>query len=216
VAVFDFYNVLTSNGGSTRTNAPDINDLNWADGNHHRWWNGAIQHLQTVSYNYAAYPTGDSHPSQAGDLKATGEFLPLLNIYYHLWQEGASQKTASARMVQYGDVITYTVVVRDLSAPLTATVYLTDALPSGVAYMPGTLSATAGITGATPPTLTWTGTLSPATVVTITYAVTVSASDPQVITNSALIAVPGYDALTRTATVRANWLSVYLPFIRRR
>jgi hypothetical protein len=34
----------------------------------------------------AAYPTGDSHPSQAGNLKATGEFLSLLNIAYHLWK----------------------------------------------------------------------------------------------------------------------------------
>jgi uncharacterized repeat protein (TIGR01451 family) len=211
VAVFDFYNVLTSNGGNANTN-----DLNSDTGNHHRWWNGAIQHLQTNPNNYAAYPTGDSHPSQAGNLKATAEFLPLLNIYYHLWQEGTSQKTASAQTARFGDVITYTVVVRDLSAPLTATVYLTDALPSGVTYVPGTLSATAGITGANPPTLTWTGTLSPATVVTVTYAVTVSTSDPQVIANNAAITVPGYETITRTATVRANWLSVYLPLVTRR
>jgi uncharacterized repeat protein (TIGR01451 family) len=213
VAVFDFYNVLTSDGGTTRTNNPNLNDLGWTDGNHHRWWNGAIQHLQTVSYNYTAYPTGDSHPSQAGNLKATAEFLPLLNIYYHLWQEGTTQKTASAETARYGDVVTYTVVVRDLSAPLTATIYLTDALPSGVTYVPGTLSATAGITGATPPNLTWTGTLSPATAVTVTYAVTVSASAPQVITNSAVIAALGYETITRTATVQANWLPVYLPLV---
>jgi hypothetical protein len=52
--------------------------------------------------------------------------------------------------------------------------------------------------------------------VTITYAATVSASDPRVITNSALIAVPDYETITRTATVRANWLSVYLPLVRKR
>ena len=81
VAVFDFYNVLTSNGGNA-----DTNDLGWVTGNHHRWWSGAIQHIQTVNYDMAAYPTGDSHPSQAGNLKATGEFLSLLNIAYHLWE----------------------------------------------------------------------------------------------------------------------------------
>jgi uncharacterized repeat protein (TIGR01451 family) len=221
VAVFDFYNVLSSNLSGN----PNTNDLEQINGNHHRWWDGAIQHLQTETQpddNYSAYPTSNipsdvnSHPSRAGNLKATGEFLPLLNIYYHLWQEGASQKAASVQVPQHGDVVTYTVVVRGLAAPLTATVYLTDALPSGVTYMPGTLSATVGTTGAVPPTLTWTGTLSPATAVTITYAVTVSASDPQVITNSALIAVPGYETLTRTATMRANWLSVYLPLVRKR
>jgi hypothetical protein len=81
VAVFDFYNVLTSNGGNANTN-----DLGWATGNHHRWRNGAIQHIQTVINNMAAYPTSDSHPSQAGNLKATGEFVSLLNIAYHLWK----------------------------------------------------------------------------------------------------------------------------------
>lgn len=83
VAVFDFYNVLTSNGGNASTN-----DLGQATGNHHRWWNGAVQHSQTVASNTAAYASdpSDSHPTSAGNLKATGEFVPLLNYYYHLWQ----------------------------------------------------------------------------------------------------------------------------------
>ena len=77
VFVFDYYNVLTSNGGSA-----DKNDLNQSGGNHHRWWNGRVQHSKTGSSNFLAYPTGDSHPSAAGDKKATDEFVPLLNYYY--------------------------------------------------------------------------------------------------------------------------------------
>jgi len=42
VFVFDYYNVLTSNGGSA-----DTNDLNQSGGNHHRWWNGRVQHSKT-------------------------------------------------------------------------------------------------------------------------------------------------------------------------
>ena len=80
VAVFDFYNVLTSNGGN-----PAINDLGWADGNHHRWRNGAVQHQQTVASHTAAYPSGDDHPNRAGNAKATGEFVQLLNVFYHRW-----------------------------------------------------------------------------------------------------------------------------------
>jgi hypothetical protein len=83
VAVFDFYNVLTSNGGSA-----DTSDLGKEGGNHHRWWNGRVQHSTTGSSNYLEYPTGDSHPSQAGNRKATGEFVPLLNYYYHRWADG--------------------------------------------------------------------------------------------------------------------------------
>jgi hypothetical protein len=82
VVVFDFYNVLTSNGGNANTN-----DAGQESGNHHRWWNGSVQHITTGSSNFLTYPTGDSHPSQAGNRKATEEFVPLLNYYYHRWAD---------------------------------------------------------------------------------------------------------------------------------
>ncbi len=83
VFVFDFFNILTSNGGSTTTN-----DFGRADGNHHRFQNGAIQHIQTVSNDRSSYGSDawDSHPTQAGNQKATGEFVPLLNIAYNCWK----------------------------------------------------------------------------------------------------------------------------------
>ncbi len=81
VAVFDFYNVLTSNGGN-----PNVNDLGKATGNHHRFWNSAIQHKTDGGSNVLAYPTDDDHPSKAGNLKGTGEYLPLLNMFYHCWK----------------------------------------------------------------------------------------------------------------------------------
>ena len=90
VAVFDFYNVLTTNGGDTNTN-----DLNSNTGNHHRWWKGAVQHKTDSGSNVLAYPSGDDHPSRAGNLKATGEFLPLLNIFYHQWKTGTSPPTGT-------------------------------------------------------------------------------------------------------------------------
>jgi hypothetical protein len=80
VAVFDFYNVLTSNGGNANTN-----DLNREDGNHHRYWNNSVQHARTVARDTSAYPSGDDHPSRAGNEKATGELVKLLNVYYHRW-----------------------------------------------------------------------------------------------------------------------------------
>jgi len=83
VAVFDFYNVLTSNGGST-----NVNDLGATNGNHHRWRNGAVEHTKTVNSNYSAYgsSSGDSHPTAAGNQKASAEFAPLLNVFYHRWK----------------------------------------------------------------------------------------------------------------------------------
>lgn len=96
VFVFNFFRVLTSNGGSTRTNDPATNDLGWADGNHHRFQSGAVEHTRTVENNMSAYWTGDSHPSTAGNLKATGEFVPLLNIAYHCWVGDGGCPTSGA------------------------------------------------------------------------------------------------------------------------
>ena len=85
VAVFDFYTVLTTNGGNANTN-----DVNATTGNHHRYRNGVIEHIvagdNDANPNVLEYPTGDDHPSAAGDQKATAEFVPLLNIFYHQWK----------------------------------------------------------------------------------------------------------------------------------
>ena len=80
VAVLDYYNVLTSNGGN-----PGVNDLGSEGGNHHRVWNGAVQHQHPVPRNTTAYPSDDDHPNRAGNEKATGELVRLLNVYYHRW-----------------------------------------------------------------------------------------------------------------------------------
>jgi len=88
VFVFDYYNVLTSNGGD-----PNKNDLNAVTGNHHRFRNGQIEHVIGFKSNFSAYGEwGDDHPTAAGHQKATGEFLPLLNTAYNRWQ---SSSTAS-------------------------------------------------------------------------------------------------------------------------
>lgn len=78
VAVFDFYNVLTG---------PD---------NHHRFINGTIEHSYTPGMNTLHYPSGpdDDHPAEAGNRKATEEFVPLLNTYYHLWQTDPASSAA--------------------------------------------------------------------------------------------------------------------------
>jgi hypothetical protein len=92
VAVFDYYNVLTSNASEQRTDVTSTNeepnDASLVDGNHHRWWDGAVQYLKSVDNNFSAYPNaspGDSHPTIAGQQKATEEFVPLLNVFYNRW-----------------------------------------------------------------------------------------------------------------------------------
>lgn len=67
VAVFDFKAILT---------APD---------NHHRYTDGQIERI-TEHGNTLVYDSdGDDHPNPEGSQKATEEFIPLLNIFYHRW-----------------------------------------------------------------------------------------------------------------------------------
>jgi hypothetical protein len=69
VAVFDFYNLLTG------------------EGNHHRVSGGGIEHTSNTGRDTAYYTSDDDHPSSTGNRKATQEFVPLLNVFYHRWQE---------------------------------------------------------------------------------------------------------------------------------
>jgi hypothetical protein len=88
--------VLTTNGGTAL-----VNDLNSSTGNHHRWWNNAVQHKtdgdNDVSPNVLEYPSGygDDHPSTAGNLKATAEFVPLLNLAYNRWHDNGTTSTTT-------------------------------------------------------------------------------------------------------------------------
>jgi|WetSurMetagenome_2_1015567.scaffolds.fasta_scaffold172588_1 hypothetical protein len=68
VAAYDYSNVLTANG-------------------HHWYKNGGVQYIVGDS-DFLAYPTSstDDHPSPAGQQKATGEFLSVLNYFVNRWQ----------------------------------------------------------------------------------------------------------------------------------
>jgi hypothetical protein len=110
VRAFDYYNVLTSNGGNRNTN-----DAGWEAGNHHRYWNSQVQHLQTVSCNTSAYGSSasDSHPTAAGQRKAKVEFVPLLNIWFNGWSSGLPvtltvTRPVAAELVFTGSTITVT------------------------------------------------------------------------------------------------------------
>lgn len=83
VFVFDFFNCLTTNGGNFETH-----DIGSQNGNHHRWFDGSVQHTYDGSSNTLAYPSdngNDDHPNPVGNEKTTFEFVPLLNVAYNRW-----------------------------------------------------------------------------------------------------------------------------------
>ncbi len=127
VLVFDFYTVLSSKTGG------GASDVGLASGNHHRVWNGAVQHKTDDGADHLAYPSagGDSHPNAAGDQKATAEFVPLLNAAYNAWKgnggggDDVGPKTFATRKasVRKGRQATlYYRVTDNLSASATVTI----------------------------------------------------------------------------------------------
>ena len=141
VAVFDFYNVLTSNGGNTQTN-----DLGRLAGNHHRYRSGLAEHSQTVSSDTCAYGRSeeDSHPTAAGGKKASSEFVGLLNLYYARWKAGpkaplAEAVTPSSGPVTAGRAVTFKTIWSDSngSDDLKECLFLTAGRtsPSATAYV---------------------------------------------------------------------------------
>jgi uncharacterized repeat protein (TIGR01451 family) len=199
------------------------------------WLSADFANLRYSTYlGGGAYDAGRSgFLGEDGSLYVTGSAdgagWPTVNAYQSAfagggWGWGAGDcilakfewrdphKAASVQTPLTGQVVTYTITVQGILAPVTATVFLTDTIPAGLMYATGTLTATAGTIGdGGQPVLTWRGTLSATSAVTLTYAVTVTATSPQVIVNAATIDASGFQTLTRTATVIANPRQVWLP-----
>lgn len=129
-----------------------------------------------------------------------------------------SEKQADYLTPTQGEMVHYTVRLANTGGPFSGTVFLTDTVPAGLSYVPGSLDASAGTPDdSAAPVLRWSGPLDPAPVVTITYAATVTTAQAERITNTATIAGPGIPTLTRSATIWANWqfYRVYLPVVRK-
>jgi len=119
VFVFDLYDVLTSNAEGDGDPCPEdqsTSDLGLETGNHHRLWGGQIQHQIQYAQDYSAYCW--NHPVKGGNLKATGEFTPLLNVYYNAWVASRTMTTTD-----------FTADPR--SGPLPLTVRFTDTSTGG-------------------------------------------------------------------------------------
>jgi len=128
-------------------------------------------------------------------------------------QAPTSYKAVSRPNPQTGQTITYSIVLQNLSAPLTATVHVTDVVPTGLSYVVGTFTATRGTITVTAPTLRWTGALSPTPIVTISYATLVTEENRRLIANPSTVVVPGSLPLTLDAPIIVNGYAVYLPVI---
>lgn len=149
-------------------------------------------------------------PMARRDLRRTAQYVELKPSLEH------SAKTARPAAVEQGQTVLFTVKIVRTGVALTSTVRLTDTVPSGLAYVPGSLTATWGVPdGTQAPTLYWTGHLSEVTHVTLTYSAQVTTPNTVARTNTATVNDGRGTLLVRRATVILNGWKMYLPLINR-
>ena len=113
-----------------------------------------------------------------------------------------SRKTTSTPNADPLEVVTYTITLVNSHAPFDTAVFVTDTIPAGLTYVPGSLQASQGAgDDQNSPTLTWQGSLSPSQEITITYQVTASGQVSGSIVNEALVAGPAIPSLTLAASL---------------
>ena len=172
-------------------------------------WNGDMLNTPAVTITYRAAVT--AFVSQT--LNNTATIDPGVGVPFNRSAAvvisgpdlTSSAKQVSSSTARSGDVVTYTIVVRNTGGSFPATVRVTDTLPSGLAYVPGSFTATSGTPDdASAPTLKWNGVMSTTPVVTVTFAVSVTTPNAATTVNTATIN-PGYGSpFTRTASIIVN------------
>lgn len=119
-------------------------------------------------------------------------------------------KTVSSTTASPGNILTYTITVEPNVTPTDLTYVLTDTIPTGLTYVPGTASATDGIVTVVDNQILWTGVME---VPAVTYAVATSDMDPGCIaplaTDGAYVNLEAYGILAAPAIFGDDiWFSV--------
>jgi len=96
-------------------------------------------------------------------------------------------KTSEQQKVTAGQVITYNVFINNFTGLDAPGVVMTDALPSSLDFVAGSLSASEGMSTESDDVITWNGTVAADTPVTITFAADVVSTTGGLITNTAWI-----------------------------
>lgn len=217
--LYDFYDIELYNPDGAYFGNKAVNDGCYydSDGNGSRDKNWCTDWQATHTQNKDWYSVDCAH-SEAINCNQKAYAAWWLWASLAGWNAPAnltsSSKTVNQLVPALNDTITYTIRITNSGDTLLKTVYLTDTLPTGLNFIPGSLTASAGSVDAShAPTLYWSGVLNPSPTVTITYAAKVTAAQPTLITNSAQIQVAGEPAITRSASIVANGHATYLPAI---
>ena len=183
-------------------------------------WNGDMINTSAITISYRAAVTAFTSQTLNNTALIDPGFSAPFNRSAAVTLNGphltGSAKQVSSATAQSGEVVTYTIAVRNTGAIFPTTVRVTDTLPAGLVYLTGSLTATQGVPDdSDEPTLKWNGVMSVTPMVTLTYAATVATASSTSIINSASIN-PGYAApFARTAILLVNPQVMFLPVVLR-
>lgn len=150
-------------------------------------------------------------PIRKGDLYYIQKLIAIIEASGKL-----ITKSASSQIANQGDVITYSLTIQDLSAPMTQTIpiVMNDWLPNGMFYNNGMCTSSWGASPVCWDTnIYWQGVLSNTIPVVITYTVDISTSQSENLINQMQVDGDNWGIYTRTYTIMVNPIQTYLPVI---
>lgn len=110
----------------------------------------------------------------------------------------SSRKVPSSASADPNDLITYTITLNNMGGTPSTPVWVTDTIPHGLTYVPGSFQATSGTIDDTTslPALLWQGNLADAPAITLSYQVKVTGDVTGSIVNEASVTSPAMQPLT--------------------
>ena len=121
-------------------------------------------------------------------------------------------KSADPLVAQQDKTSSFSIRIQ-ATQPSSQTIHLTDTIPTGLAYVPGTLTASEGSVTDTTDSLQWSGVILNTPVVNITFRVTVTTETEKTIYNTAILNTGISGQRRKTGYIFANGYLTYLPLI---
>jgi uncharacterized repeat protein (TIGR01451 family) len=184
-------------------------------------WSAPQLELDT-SFNISAF--GEDEDGELYMATAAGRIQLLADVNGPSPNLSTSIKQVSTPSADPQEVVTYTILLRNTGGLVNSPVYLSDDIPAGLVYVPGSFTASQGsgnVSGGT--LLSWQGNLSASAYVTLTYQVTITGvvtgsivnqpiyrltSDLDSVYDGDLSATLGADQHSRTSSSQAHTTSL--------
>lgn len=155
-----------------------------------------------------ATPSQLPWPMARHDLQRTGLFGGVPTNFY------ASTMIASNITARFQEEVTYFINIRRTGAPFNENLRLTNIIPAGLSYIPGSLTATSGLVDdSQAPTLEWSGVMSELAEVEISYRVHVTLDTKGSIASTAILDAGAAGQYTLSANLIINGEKLFLPLL---